>query len=178
MAYVAKGDQAGYQAACREALAKIPEEPRLRECGTLLWLCTVAPDAVDESQRLAEYVDSVLPPAQQSPACEQYLDAGAALYRAGKYRDAQQRLQQVLDQIAAGNSPRFQMTQIFAHVFLAMTEARLGAIDDAKLSLAAADRLSVTIKPSCWVEQLEQMLLTDEAQRTIDASHATDVSGE
>jgi serine/threonine protein kinase len=178
MAYLAKGDRAGYQVACREALAKIPEESRLRECGTLLWLCTVTPNAVDEPQRLADYVEAVLPPAQISPACEQLLDVGAALYRAGKYSDAQERLQEVLNQIAGGKAPRFSMTQIFAHVFLAMTDARLGAIDEAKSNLSTADRLSATIKPACWVEQLEQMLLTEEAQRTIDASRAGEVSSE
>src|SRR5207244_2865924 len=62
MAYLAKGDRAAYQAACREAIGKIPAEPRLRQCGTLLWMCTVTPDAVDEPEHLADFVDAVLPP--------------------------------------------------------------------------------------------------------------------
>ena len=88
MAYVAKGDRAGYRAACQEALRKIPAESRLRERGTLLWMCTVMPDAVDDPAQLADYVDAVLPPQDKSPTGDRLLSGGAALYRAGIFPEA------------------------------------------------------------------------------------------
>ena len=89
MAYVAKGDRAAYQAACREALEKIPTEPKLDERGTLLWMCTVTPYALDDPSRLADFVDAVLPPNDDAPTSDQLLNVGAALFRAGKLPEAQ-----------------------------------------------------------------------------------------
>ena len=54
MLYVAKGDRSGYQAAVRDALHKIPAEPDLEERGTLLWLCTMTPYALDDPTQLAD----------------------------------------------------------------------------------------------------------------------------
>jgi serine/threonine protein kinase len=167
VAYLAKGDRSGYKAACREALEKIPSESRLRERGTLLWMCTVTPDAVDDPAHLADFVDAVLPPQDDSPTSDQFLNVGAALYRAGNFPEAQRRLRQAIEQPAGDHSFRFPMSQIFADLFLVMADARLGARDEAKANLATAARLAESIKPSCWVEQLQLVLLTEEASAAV-----------
>ena len=58
--YLAKGDRAAYQAACREALQKIPSEHNPDERGILLWMCTVTPYSVDETSQLADVAEVVL----------------------------------------------------------------------------------------------------------------------
>jgi serine/threonine protein kinase len=175
MAYVAKGDRAAYQAACQEALSKFPSQSSRRERGTLLWMCTVTPDAVDEPARLADFVDAVLPPQDNSPTGDRLLSGGAALYRAGRLPEAQRRLEQSLQQIrkqvSAGDKTIDPMSEIFAHLFLAMTDARSGAIDDAKANIDQAGHLSETTTPPCWVDELQLVLLTAEAQATLDAAH-------
>ena len=174
MAYVAKGDLAGYRAECQEALRKIPAESRRRERGTLLWLCTVMPDAIDDPAQLADCIDAVLPPQEKSPTGDRLLSGGAALYRAGKYPEAKRRLEQSLEQIrkqvAAGDKSIDPVSEIFAHLFLAMTDARLGEFDSAKTHLADAGQLTETTKPPCWVDQLQEVLLTADAQAMLDGA--------
>ena len=60
--YLAKGDRATYQAACREAFQKIPSEHNPDERGILLWMCTVTPYSVDETSQLADVAEVVLAP--------------------------------------------------------------------------------------------------------------------
>ena len=173
MLYVAKGDRAGYQAACREALDKIPSEPKLDERGTLLWMCTVTPYALDDPSRLADVTSAVLPPNSDAPTSDQLLNVGAALYRAGKLPEAQDRLEQMLRQIAEGKPTVDPNSEIFAHLFLAMTESRLSSADEAQANLAEADRLSKIIEPLCWVDKLQLKLLADEARAILSDSRET-----
>ena len=164
MLLVAKGDRAGYQAACQEALDKIRSEPRLRERATLLWMCTVTPEALAEPAKLADYVDAVVRPIDKSYTSDELLDVGAALYRAGMFADARRRLEQALGQIAGGKPTVDPMSEIFAHLFLAMAKVRLDDADEATIDFATAAKLAETIQPSCWVDELQLVVLTAEAQ--------------
>jgi serine/threonine protein kinase len=170
MVYVAKGDQAGYQAECEEALSKILSEPRLRERGTLLWMCCVTPDGVKDPAKLADFVDSVVRPIDKSWTSDELLDVGAALYRADKFTEARMRLEQALDQIAHGKPTVDAMSEIFAHLFLAMSKVHLGTPEEAASDIATAGVLAQTIKPACWVDQLQLVLLTAEAKKAVGES--------
>jgi tetratricopeptide (TPR) repeat protein len=170
MLYVAKGDRASYQAACRDALDKISSEPDLDERGALLWMCTVTPYAVADPSQLAEYADEVLPPGEGAPSSDSLLAVGAAFYRAGKWPEAQLRLEQALRLYRDKKPTVDPMSEIYAHQFLAMTNLRLGLADKAQAHLADADRLAKTIRPPCWVSKLEHKLLTAETRDIIDSS--------
>ena len=65
------------------------------------------------------------------------------------------------------------MSEIFAHLFLAMTKSRLGLAEQAQARLAEADRLAESIKPQCWVDELQLKLLTDETKAILSGSRET-----
>ena len=62
------------------------------------------------------------------------------------------------------------MSEVFAHLFLAMTNYQLGLTEQALASYAEANRLSKRIKPPCWVSKLQHKLLADEARAIINGS--------
>jgi serine/threonine protein kinase/Tfp pilus assembly protein PilF len=168
--FAAKGDRAAYQAACLEALQKIRAEHDPDELGILLWMCTVTPYSVDNSARLADLADAVLLPNRDAPTRDQLLAVGAALYRAGKFDDARRRLQEALQQCAAKKPTVDPMSEVFAHLFLAMTNERLGLTDEAQANFSDASRLAKTIKPPCWVSKMQHKMLTEEAQTVVGAA--------
>lgn len=170
MLYVAKGDRAGYQAAVHDALRKIPTEPDLEERGTLLWLCTMTPQALDDATELANFVDEVLPPYDKSPSADRLLVAGAALYRAGKFAEACDHLQQSREQFTAKKPTRYASSPVWVNQFLAMTNSRLGRTEEAQANLAEADHLAKEINPECWVDSLTREQLADEAKSAIKAA--------
>jgi tetratricopeptide (TPR) repeat protein len=171
--YLAKGDRERYQAACREALQKIPAEHDPNQLSIFLWMCTVTPYSVAETIQLADIADMVLPPHDPAPTRDQLLAVGAALFRAGKLPEARDRLRQALLQIATGTPTIDPMSEVFAHLFLAMTNARLGLADEAHQSFEEANRRSKLITPPCWVSRLQHKLLTEETQAIISSARQT-----
>jgi hypothetical protein len=65
------------------------------------------------------------------------------------------------------------MSEVFAHLFLAMTNSRLGLVEPARASLVEADRLAENIKPQCWVDELQLKLLSDETRAILNGSRET-----
>jgi tetratricopeptide (TPR) repeat protein len=171
--YLAKGDRAAYQDACRHALDKIPSEPDADERGILLWMCTVTPFSVGESTQLADFAEDVLRPNHDAPTRDQLLAVGASLFRAGRLPEARVRLQQTLQQVADGKPTVDPMSEVFAHLFLAMTDSKLGSAEQAQASFAEATRLSGRIQPPCWVSKLQHKLLTDETRAILSSSRET-----
>ena len=127
-------------------------------------MCTVTPESLAEPAKLADYVDAVVRPIDKSYTSDELLDVGAALYRAGMFADARRRLEQALGQIAGGKPTADPMSEIFAHLFLAMAKVRLDAADEAAIDFATAAKLADAIQPSCWVDELQLVVLTAEAQ--------------
>ena len=76
----------------------------------------------------------------------------------------------MLQLVAAGKPTADPMSEVFAHLFLAMTNYRLGLNEQALASYAEANRLSKSIKPPCWVSKLQHELLADEARAIINGS--------
>jgi tetratricopeptide (TPR) repeat protein len=165
--YCAKGDRAAYEAACREALDKIDSEHDPDERSILLWMCTVTPSTVDDPRRFADYAKAVLPSNGDEPTRDCSLAAGAALYRAAKLPEARDCLRQTLQLVAAGKPTVDPMSEVFAHLFLAMTESRLGLADQAQGSFAEAKRRAKSIEPPCWVSKMQHQLLTEETKTTL-----------
>jgi tetratricopeptide (TPR) repeat protein len=167
MVHMANGDRSAYQAACREALDRIPSEPKAGERGILLWMCTVTPYAVEDATRLADIARLLLPPVSKSPTGDELLDAGAALFRAGKLPDAQECLTHAIPRLADGKSAVDPMSEVFARLYLAMIQYQLGSTEEAEATLDEANLVSKSITPPCWVSTLEHKLLTAEATALI-----------
>jgi tetratricopeptide (TPR) repeat protein len=174
MAYICQGNRAAYQAECQEVLRKFASNFHYDERGTLVWMCTVTPYALDDPTQLADLAAAVLPENPARQTSDLWLDSGAAYYRAGDLPKARDRLEQTLQRITAGKHTVDAMSEIFANLFLSMTYSRLGLTNEAKAKLTEADRLAPTIQPSCWVDELQQILLTDEARGLLGSSPASD----
>jgi tetratricopeptide (TPR) repeat protein len=170
MVYLAKGDRTGYQAACRETSRKISLEPSADERGTLLWMCTVVPDAGVNASQFPQLAALVLTENDQSPSCDRMLAAGAGMYRAGKLAQAQGLLKEAITKLAEGSPTEDSMSIADANLFLAMTESRLGLAAQAGHHLDEANNLAKTIRPPCWVSKLQVKLLKEVAQSLCDGS--------
>jgi serine/threonine protein kinase len=167
MAHVGKGDRAAYRAACREALRKIASESNANECGTLLWMCTVTPDAVEEPAKLVEFAEEVLRAGGAELSGDQLCSVGAALYRAGKLPEAHQRLEEAARKLDKAQSNIDPMFAVYARLFLAMTCAEMSLDEQAASAYAEAEQLAKTIRPPCWVSKLEHKLLLEETREVL-----------
>jgi hypothetical protein len=136
-------------------------------------MCTVTPFSVGESTQLADFAEDVLRPNHDAPTRDQLLAVGASLFRAGRLPEARVRLQQTLQQVADGKPTVDPMSEVFAHLFLAMTDSKLGSAEQAQASFAEATRLSGRIQPPCWVSKLQHKLLTDETRAILSSSRET-----
>jgi hypothetical protein len=172
----AKGDRKAYQAACRQALEKIRSEHDPDQLSILLWMCTVTPYSVQEAAQLADVAGIVLPTHEPAPTRDQLLAAGAALFRAGKLPEAREHLRQTLQHVAEGKPTIDPMSEVFTHLFLAMTGAQLGFADEADASFAEANRRAKLITPPCWVSKLQHKRLTEETRAKISDRSETALS--
>jgi serine/threonine protein kinase len=166
-----KGDRSAYQAACHEALDKIRFERDPEERGILLWMCTVTPYSVTEPDRLADAAKVVLASRHEEPSRDQWLAAGAAFYRAGKYDEARKPLKQTLRCAAEAQPTVDPMSEVFAHLFLAMSQYHMGLAKEAGASFSEAHRRAKSITPPCWVSKLQHKLLTEEARILLSGSN-------
>jgi YD repeat-containing protein len=134
------GNHAGYRALCPRFVAAFDPAEDCRIANALAWTCVLGPDAgvaPDEIIRLAERGVAGAR-AKQPDKVPAYLNTlGAALFRAGRYDDAIQRLNEAIDAHGDGGTPS-------DWLFLAMAHHRQGRITEAREWLDAAVE---------WIEQ-------------------------
>ncbi len=138
--HLAEGDRQGYRAACASLLRLFGgPEASGEPAHFTAWCCALAPDAV------ADFAPALV--LAQRNLAEQPYDlmalqtAGAALYRADRYREAVARLDQAR---ALPENNKF--TPIYAVLFLAMAHHRLGHAEEARQWLEeAASRIDKAV---------------------------------
>jgi WD40 repeat protein/tetratricopeptide (TPR) repeat protein/tRNA A-37 threonylcarbamoyl transferase component Bud32 len=131
------GDLDNYRRLCAKLVQAVPPEAHL--ANAVAWMCALGPDAVPDFQPLLRRVETA---AAQVPAAAKHdvlNTVGALLYRAGRYQDAIDRLQ---EGIAANKGQG--VFEDFA--FLAMAMQRLGRTEEAKR----------------WLEQVRAQKRTEE----------------
>jgi WD40 repeat protein/tetratricopeptide (TPR) repeat protein len=124
------GDSAGYRKVCATLVGRFGTTTDRNVAGWVAWACALAPEAVADREvpvRLAEVV------VKGQPSAGSFLDLGAALYRAGKYEAAIQRLTEAVRADGGQGS-------VLDWLFLAMAHHRLGRADEARKWLAKAAR--------------------------------------
>jgi WD40 repeat protein/serine/threonine protein kinase/tetratricopeptide (TPR) repeat protein len=129
LASIRAGNQARYRQACKAALAAASADSALLEqANQAAWLCALAPGAVDNytaAIKLAETAVAGAPPEIRAG----YLNTlGAVLYRAGRYREAIDRLREGMKLSHSGPSGE-------DWVFLGLAHLSLGETDEAKRCL-------------------------------------------
>jgi WD40 repeat protein len=159
--HLALRDNAGYRAACAGALARFRATPDLQAAATVSWACALGPDSgVDPAQlvRLAERAHA------GNPGQYLYLRSlGACLFRAGRYKEALQRLQE-----ASQAQPDSPMTGLL----LALVHQKLGHPAEARRRLRQASRrmddiLADKNRQVRWTEAAGLRLLRREAEEAV-----------
>ena len=104
----------------------------------LYWVARVSvlsPDATADWPRVVAVAEKAV---QSDPKSQSYMGVlGAALFRAGRLEEGIERLTQV-DALASVPDPTAMTSPDEAWLFLAMTQHRLGRVEDSKKSLAKA----------------------------------------
>jgi tetratricopeptide (TPR) repeat protein len=122
------GDAAAYRRGCAEVVERFAQATGPLAGSNVAWVCSLAPGAVDDPTapaRLAEPATRV----DLRPAVKNTL--GAALYRAGRYDEAVEKLTAAAKAIPPNGTP-------WDWVFLAMAHHRLGHRHEARVCLGRA----------------------------------------
>jgi tetratricopeptide (TPR) repeat protein len=136
---LARDDIDAYKKICATMLDRFGQTPQADDAYWMAWTCAVRPDSAVEpalSVGLAErFVD------EATPGVDDLVVLGAALYRAGRFKDAVGRLQDAALAHQAGREGR--QTIVYAWIYLAMAEHRLGRSEAARKWLdRAADSVA------------------------------------
>ena len=131
LCYLHDGNHAAYRAAASEILSRFMKSQDRNELYWTVWTCVVAPDALDDYRLLVELAlrGHNMPSADLSMKPQ----LGAALYRAGEFEQALQRLNEQESTPANSNT-----LPVYNRYFLAMTHYKLGHHEEAQKWLAQA----------------------------------------
>jgi serine/threonine protein kinase/tetratricopeptide (TPR) repeat protein len=154
-----KGDQKRFRRDCEWLLERYGETQDPDWAGFLAWHCKLIPDAVPEPAHLVGLAEKA---AARHPNSYFHLsNLGGALYRAGRYQEAIQRLEEA-SKAAGGND------DVFGWIWLAMAHRRLGQASEAQRWFERALRWMV--QPAhktpniLWSMELELQILCREAE--------------
>jgi WD40 repeat protein/tetratricopeptide (TPR) repeat protein len=172
---LAAGNMDGYRAACAALLQRSGKVTGSLYGAGVVWTCVFAPNSGADHVQLLRLAESAL---AKLPKGIAGLDAisraaflkalGAALYRAGKYELAVQRLNEAIVALGKG----FLAIDAIDWLFLSMAQHRLGRHDDASKSLAKAASLmdAKAVAALGWEARLEWDVVRKEAEALIQAT--------
>jgi serine/threonine protein kinase/WD40 repeat protein/tetratricopeptide (TPR) repeat protein len=164
------GDEEGYRALCEKLLNQFGGDLPPEVCNTISWTCAIGKNAVADYGAAIELAERSV---ASQPSSNRLNTLGAALYRAGRYNEAFDRLQQAVARHGSGGTAD-------DWVFLAMTEEMRGnhaqaqgwlrRIDEA---IIADDAQMRTQGRAPWRQRLGLKLLHAEARELIESRHST-----
>jgi WD40 repeat protein/tetratricopeptide (TPR) repeat protein len=154
-------DMSGFAKSCADMVQHFHDSTDPQIAYEIVWPCLVVPGAVPD---LGRPLQLALRAVDEAPGDGDYLlTLGAALYRAGLYASALERL--TAAQKAYGKEP-----SSTAQLFLAMTQYRVGQKQTAKKSLAKAILLieeTEQKRPLSWDQALTREALRREAEELL-----------
>jgi tetratricopeptide (TPR) repeat protein len=166
------GDLDAHRRACAEMLQRFSSLVyRPAEKHALAWACVRAPGAVTDLTGVIELArNAVMPPRaskQRTRTWEQLTTLGTALYRAERYKEAAEQLEQAVKAHGSGGAPE-------SLLVLAMTRQRLGSAGAARQARDQAVRWIDDVFKDAekrrklgWARQAELELLRGEAERLL-----------
>jgi serine/threonine protein kinase/WD40 repeat protein/tetratricopeptide (TPR) repeat protein len=124
LARLGSGDRSGYRRVCAETLERFARTTNAEAANFVAWVCVLGPEAVRD---LEEAVRLAARAASADPKNDAYqVTLGAALYRAGRFQEAVQRLEQAVNPKEADPTKVMQYSPAYCWLFLAMAHQRLG----------------------------------------------------
>jgi tetratricopeptide (TPR) repeat protein len=152
------GGLAGYRSACEKMVKQFPATNYTDAANETAWACALGPDALPD---MTPAVGLARRAVNASPTIAGLRNTlGAVLYRAGKHDEAVTELTAAIKMNARGGTWA-------DYLFLAMAQHQLGKTDEARKSLAAAEKLLESDSAWFWSDKLERQLLRDEATKLI-----------
>jgi serine/threonine protein kinase len=119
---LAAEDLDGYRQTCAEVVGRFGSTDNVHNANTIAWLCVLAPAAVPDASRVVELAEKAVARSHTVAAVHRQAmlnTLGAALYRAGRFDEAIERLNEAVGMHSKGGTAG-------DWFFLAMTHARLG----------------------------------------------------
>jgi WD40 repeat protein/tetratricopeptide (TPR) repeat protein len=137
LARLGSGDRSGYRRVCAETLERFGRTENAEAANYAAWACVLGPEAVRELEQPVRLAARAL---DADPQDAYAVTLGAALFRAGRFREAIRRLE------PAGNAKKADPTKVtpyspaYRWLFLAMAHQRLGNAAEARRWLDKASR--------------------------------------
>ncbi len=160
---LAAGDRERYRTTCAGLLERFGATDNPRTANSVAWVCALAPDAVADPARVVQLARRAVD--RQAGNAYYLRTLGAALYRAGQFEAARQRLDEAV------LARKQQDGDGWDRLFLAMTYHRLGRADQARQWLDKArewiDQAPRDRAPLSWNQRPELQLLQREATALI-----------
>ncbi|HUT95370.1 MAG TPA: biotin/lipoyl-binding protein [Thermoguttaceae bacterium] len=119
----AVADEKGYRAACRTVLDCFEKSDEREVLNQVAWTCAIGPDVIDDYRRVVKLTDRTMAGVDE-PMHHLQNTRGAVLYRAGRFDDAAEQLEEAVADHWKGGTP-------WDWFFLAMAHHQLGNADDA-----------------------------------------------
>jgi len=124
----AQNDKPAYQAACADMLKRFAQTDDGATAHFVAWTCALGPDALTDFAPAIALAETA---AKKNEKSAQFANGlGAILYRAGRFDEARQKLEEA-DRLDPAAVPRAS-SPVYTWLFLAMTHHRLGHADAAK----------------------------------------------
>jgi len=164
------GDYQAYEGTCRLMLDRFNETTVCRDARLVAWTCSMAGTGPDEGSGPLQLLDTVYQHDNRpNERGQSLIVAGAVLYRAGRFAEAEKELTELIRTWDAGlERPRY-YSPVYARCFLAMAHARLGGHDRAAEELARAKDTAEQDKRgfSSWYKRTTLKYLIPEAESLI-----------
>jgi tetratricopeptide (TPR) repeat protein len=165
LARLGAGDRTEYRSACATMLKRFGETDNSEVAHWVAWTSVLAPDATEEWDRLVKVGETAVRSGTQRHAFTTTL--GAALYRAGRFREAIQRLDEASAAWEQAASNPAMSSPAYTWFFLAMAHKRSGHPEEARRWLDKAIRWmeqETQRKDLTWNRGLTLLLLRREAE--------------
>ena len=170
----AVADEKGYRAACRTVLDCFEKSDEREILNQVAWTCAIGPDVIDDYRRVVRLTDRTMADVDE-PMHHLQNTRGAVLYRAGRFDDAAEQLEEAVADHWKGGTP-------WDWFFLAMAHHELGNADDAHDWLDKAvewideddsESGEEESRPELgWDQQLELEILRQEAEALLTVRRA------
>jgi WD40 repeat protein/serine/threonine protein kinase len=149
------GDRAGSRRLCADSLRLFSTTKDAETANQVAWLCVLEANAVPDADRIVHLARVAV---TKYPKESAYVNTlGAALYRAGQFRESIQWLNKAIDLHKGGGTAG----DLF---FLAMAQQKLGHYQEARAALDRAVKWLKSAKKRSWREKLGYELLFSEAK--------------
>ncbi len=154
------GDQEGYRQACAALLKRLGETEAPVLANNLAWVCALTPNTGADPAQLLRLAEKAV--ARQPRASTFRNTLGAILYRAGRFANAVQCLNEAITLQGQGGTA-------FDWLLLAMAHQQLGHAAEARqwLDKARTEKSAASDPPPPWSQRLELQLLRHEAESLI-----------